>query len=165
MKKIITRWVLPIVFFSILVFHFADLQAELIEPTRSLKSSPEDPGRLTVFSEPPGLDVRLDGRLVGKTPLRIEAVDPQAHRLQVAASVTEVNVEPGETYHISLFKNKFIQFQVAKKEVEEPSEAKKASTSETWTPEASPEQLKTKKENRQAWERWMRFVNGTSRHF
>ena len=149
-------------FFTIIVLNFSALQAGLIEPTRSLKATAVDPGQLTVFSEPPGLNIKLDGKFVGQTPMRINMVDPGTHQLQVGESVTEIYVEPGQPFHISLFKNKFIQFQVAKKEA---SEAGKTLTSETPAPERSSEHLKTKKENRKAWERWMLFVNGSSKHF
>jgi len=149
-------------FFTIIVLNFSAVQAGLIEPTRSLKATAENPGQLTVFSEPRGLNIKLDGKSVGQTPMRINAVDPGTHQLQVGESVTGIYVEPGQPFHISLFKNKFIQFQVAKKEA---SEAGKTLTSETPAPERSSEHLKTKKENRRAWERWMLFVNGSSKHF
>ena len=42
---------------------------ELIKPTRTLQSSEKIPGRLSVFSEPPGLDVFLDQSNIGKTPI------------------------------------------------------------------------------------------------
>jgi len=165
MKKMFKLMVFLTGFFTIFVFNFSALQAELIGPTRSLKSTAEDPGQLTVFSEPPGLSIKLDGTLVGQTPMQIKAVDPGAHQLQVRESVTEIYVEPGQTFHISLFKNKFIQFQVAKKEELEPSGAEKTSTSETSAPEPSSQQLRTKEKNRKAWKRWMLFVNGSSSHF
>ena len=165
MKKMFKLVVFLTGFFTIFVFNFSTLQAELIGPTRSLKATAEGHGQLTVFSEPPGLSVKLDGIFVGQTPIRIKALDTGAHQLQVAESVTEIYVEPGQTFHISLFKNKFIQFQAAKKEALEPSGAEKTSTSETAAPEPSPQQLRTKEKNRKAWERWMLFVNGSSGHF
>ena len=149
-------------FFTIIVLNFSALQAGLIEPTRSLKATAENPGQLTVFSEPPGLNIKLDGKFVGQTPMRINAVDPGTHQLQVGESVTDIYLAPGQPFHISLFKNKFIQFQVAKKEA---SEAGKTLTSTTAPPKPSSEHLRTKKENRKAWERWMLFVNGSANHF
>jgi hypothetical protein len=162
MKKIYKLTVFLTGFFIIIGFNFSALQAGLIEPTRSLKATAEDPGRLTVFSEPPGLNIKLDGKFVGQTPMRINMVDPGAHQLQVGESVTEIYVEPGQPFHISLFKDKFIQFQVAQKEA---SGAGKTLASETPAPEPSSEHSKTKKENRKAWERWMLFVNGSAKHF
>jgi hypothetical protein len=151
-------------FFTIIVLNHSALQAELIEPSRSLKSTAEDPGQLTVFSEPPGLSIKLDGTFVGQTPMRMNAIDPGTHQLQVGESITEIKVKQGQAFHISLFKNKFIQFQVARKEASEPS-AGKRSTPATAIPEPSAENLRTKQENRKAWERWMLFVNGSSKHF
>jgi hypothetical protein len=165
MKRFSKIMVILTGFFAISLFNSAVLQAELIEPTRTLKKTPEDPGQLTVFSEPPGLVVKIDGTPVGQTPLRIQEVAPGAHRLQVRESVTEIYLEPGVTFHISLFKNKFVQFQVVKKEPVKRSEANEYPKTETWAPGSSPEQLKTKEEGRKAWERWVQFVNGSSRHF
>jgi len=165
MKKMSAPMLFLAGFFAISVFNLAALQAELIEPTRSLKTAGEEPGRLTVFSEPPGLNVKLDKASVGQTPMRIEGVGPGTHQLQVGESTTEIDIEPGQTFHISLFKNRFIQFQLAKKEAAQPSGPEKTSTAETRLPEPSAEQQKVKEENRQAWERWMLFVNGSSKHF
>jgi hypothetical protein len=165
MKKMYKIIVFLTGFFSIIVFNFSALQAGLIEPTRSLKATAEDPSQLTVFSEPPGLSIKLDEKFVGQTPMRMNAVDLGTHQLRVGESVTEIYVEPGETFHISLFKNKFILFQVTKKEALEPSAAGKTSTSGTPAPEPSSKHSRTKEENRKAWERWMLFVNGSSKHF
>jgi len=162
MKKMYKLAVFLTGFFTIIVLNLSTLQAGLIEPTRSLKATAEDPGQLTVFSEPPSLNIKLDGKFVGQTPMRINMVDPGTHQLQVGESVTEIYVEPGQPFHISLFKNKFIQFQVAKKEA---SGAGKTLIPETPAPQPSSEHLRTKKENRKAWERWMLFVNGSSKHF
>jgi len=165
MKKFSKIMIILTGFFVIFLCNSAVLQAELIEPTRTLKKTSEAPGQLTVFSEPPGLVVKIDGTPVGQTPLRIQEVAPGAHQLHVRDSVTEINLEPGMTFHISLFKNKFIQFQVANKEQEKPPETNPYPKNQTWAPEPSPAQLKTKAQNRKAWDRWVHFVNGSSRHF
>lgn len=165
MKKMYKIAVFLTGFFSIIVLNFSALQAGLIEPSRSLKAAAEDPAQLTVFSEPPGLSIKLDGTFVGQTPMRMNAVDPGTHQLKVGDSATEIYVEPGQAFHISLFKNKFIQFQVAKKEASEPSGAGKTSTSKIPAPQPSAEHLRTKEENRKAWERWMQFVDGSLKHF
>ena len=165
MKNFLKIRVILTGFFAISLFNSAVLHAELIEPTRTLNKTPDGSGQLTIFSEPPGQVVKIDGTPVGQTPLRIQEVAPGAHRLQVRDSVTEINLEPGTAFHISLFKNKFIQFQVEKKEPVEQSEAHPYPKTQTWAPEPSPEQLKTKEQNRKAWERWVQFVNGSSRHF
>ena len=162
MKKMRKLLVFLTGFFTIIVLNYSALQAELIEPSRSLKSTAEDTGQLTVFSEPPGLNIKLDGTLIGQTPMRMNAVDAGTHQLQVGESSTEIKVKPGQAFHISLFKNRFIQFQVARKEA---LEAGKKSTPAPVAPEPSAENLRTKEENRKAWERWMNFVNGSSKHF
>ena len=165
MKKIYKLMVLLTGFFAIIFLNFSAPQAGLIEPTQSLKSAAEGPAQLTVFSEPPGLSIKLDGKFVGQTPMRIDVVNPGSHELKVGESVTEIYVAPGQTYHISLFKKKFIQFQVAKKNAGAPSDTGNTSATNTPAPEPSPEYLRTKKENRKAWERWMQFVDGSQRHF
>lgn len=165
MKKMFKLVVFLTGFFTLFVFNFSAPQAELLEPTRSLKATAEYTGQLTVFSEPPGLRVKLNGTLVGQTPMRIKAVDPGIHQLQVRESVTEIYIGPGQTFHISLFKNKFIQFQVAKKDAAEPSGAGKTLSPETSAPEPSSQNLRTKEKNHKAWERWMLFVNGSKNHF
>ena len=165
MKNILKILVILTGFFVISLCNSAVLQAEKIEPTRTLKKTSEEPGQLTVFSEPPGLAVKIDGTPVGQTPMRIQEVAPGSHRLQVSNSVTEINLEPGRAFHISLFRNKFIQFQVMKKEPIHQSESQPDPKTATWAPELSPEQLKTKEQNHKAWERWVHFVNGSSRHF
>ena len=162
MKKMSKLLVFLTGFFTIIVLNYSALQAELIEPSRSLKSTAEDTGQLTVFSEPPGLNIKLDGTLIGQTPMRMNAVDAGTHQLQVGGSSTEIKVKPGQAFHISLFKNRFIQFQVAGKE---ESEAGKESTPAAVAPEPSAENLRAKEENRRAWDRWMNFVNGSSKHF
>lgn len=165
MKKILKISILLTGFVTIIFISFSTPQAGLIEPTRSLKSSAEEPAQITVFSEPPGLSIKFDGKLVGQTPMRMKGVDPGTHQLNVGESATEIYLAPGQTFHISLFKNKFIQFEDAKKEAASPSGSGKTSTSEAPAPQTSPEYLRTKEENRKAWERWMLFVNGSSNHF
>ena len=72
MKKFSKIMVILTGFFAISLFNSAVLNAEMIEPTRTLKKTSADPGQLTVFSEPPGQVVKIDGAPVGKTPLRIQ---------------------------------------------------------------------------------------------
>lgn len=165
MKNFSKKMVILTALVAIFLIISTGLKAELIEPTRTLSKTPDDPGQLTVFSEPPGLGVKIDGTPVGQTPLRIQEVAPGTHRLQIRNSVTEIDLEPGMTFHVSLFRNKFIKFQVEKKETGQTSETHPSQKTETWSPEPSPEQVKTKEQNRKAWERWVQFVNGSSRHF
>jgi PEGA domain len=165
MKRYLKITVIFAGFFTIFLLIFTPLQAELIEPTQTLKTAAAESGQLTVFSEPPDLMVKLDGTPVGQTPVRIQAVAPGDHQLQVRQSVTDINIESGEAYHISLFRDKFIRFQGAKSEALKNQASKASQRSEAPIPQSSPEQIKIKKENREAWERWMNFVNGSSSHF
>ncbi len=82
--------------------------SELIKPTRALDTSGEKLGKLSVFSEPPGLEVTLEGAIIGKTPIFLDEVKPGSHRLQVKNSETDITIEPGKTLKISLYKKKFI---------------------------------------------------------
>ena len=161
--RIILRWVICLSFFG---FSWIDSQAELIEPSRSLKpSSSGNPGHLTVFNEPPDLNVKLDGISIGTAPIRIKALDPGPHNLQVGESTTEIYIESDQTFHISLFRDRFIQFQVgSEKPITSPRTD--ASTSiEKHVSGQPPQQFRTKEADRKAWQRWMRFVDGSLNHF
>ena len=48
---------------------------ELIEPTRELGGIEKEWGGLTLFSEPPQMDVYLDGKKLGRTPLWLHQVE------------------------------------------------------------------------------------------
>ncbi len=165
MKNFLKLKVFLACFFVIVGLDVKAVQAELIEPSRTLRASPGDTGHLTVFSEPPGLNVKLDGASFGKTPIRIRALDPGIHHLQVQESFTEIIIEPGKTFHISLFKNKFIPFQISEKEPAAPSGTTASSAAGGRAFKPPPQQLSNKEEDRKAWERWMQFVNGSTKHF
>jgi hypothetical protein len=57
--------------------------AELIEPSRTLEGQQKTMGRLSVFSEPPALNVLLDGVKIGKTPVLSKEVTSGVHILRV----------------------------------------------------------------------------------
>ena len=108
MKKL-TKITIVLVFgLALLMVYSAAWSSELIKPTRTLDSSGEKPGKLSVFSEPPGLEVAFEGKIIGKTPLFLDEVKPGSHRLQVKNSETDITIEPGKTLQISLYKDKFI---------------------------------------------------------
>ena len=165
MKTYLKLTVFFVVFCTFFGFNLVSLQAEKIEPSRSLKSQSGGPGRLTVFSEPPGQDVKLDGVSVGPAPVRIKSVEPGIHQLQVGKSVTEIYIAPDQTFHISLFRNRFIQFEVASEQGSATAGTDDSSKLERHTSEAPPSRFSTEAKNRDAWYRWMRFVNGTTKHF
>jgi len=106
MKKL-TKITIVFVFGLFLLVYSLAWSSELIKPTRALDSTGEKLGKLSVFSEPPGLEVTLEGAIIGKTPIFLDEVKPGTHRLQVKNSETDVTIEPGKTLQISLYKDKF----------------------------------------------------------
>ncbi len=77
---------------------------DLIAPTRSLEGAREPLANLNVTSEPPGLEVLLDGSAIGSTPVWRKDVKPGIHELQIGDSPAEVRVRPGETKSFILFR-------------------------------------------------------------
>jgi PEGA domain-containing protein len=116
---------LLLVFFLGLLF-VAVTQAvggELIKPTRTLQSSEKTPGNISVFSEPPGLDVFLNQSNIGKTPILSMEVTPGTHSLKVKDSETEVYIIPGKSLRLSLFKGTFVEVKEQEKEaIKKPEE-------------------------------------------
>jgi hypothetical protein len=62
-----------------------------------------------VFSEPPELDVLLDGVEIGKTPLFSKEVMPGVHVLQVKDTEKEITILSGKSIQLSLFKDFLIE--------------------------------------------------------
>jgi hypothetical protein len=91
------------------VLFAAGLQAQLIEPTRSLQGEPEETGLLSVLSEPPGMEVRLDGNVIGRTPIFSARFPPGAHVLRIRDSETDIRLAAGRTFAVSWFKGSFIE--------------------------------------------------------
>ena len=87
----------------------AGLHAQLIEPTRSIEGTSDGAGILNALSEPPGLDVQLDGRLVGKTPIFSLRRRPGLHLLRIKDSETEIRLVAGKILTITWFKDSFIE--------------------------------------------------------
>ena len=108
MKKLTTITIVIVFGFAFLLVYSPAWSSELIKPTRALDSTGEKLGKLTVFSEPPGLEVTLEGTIIGKTPIFLDEVKPGNHRLRVKNSETDIIIEPGKTLQISLYKDKFI---------------------------------------------------------
>jgi hypothetical protein len=99
------------------------LGGELIEPTRTPLSAERNSGRISVVSEPPGLDVFLDNSKIGQTPISSVEVNAGIHKLRVQDSETEIFIKPGRSLQLSLYKGSFIE--IPKKE-EEGEALKKA---------------------------------------
>ena len=133
---------------------------ESIPPTRTLQEPGSTWGGLTVFSEPPQLEVYLDGKKVGQTPVWLKHVKAGFHKLRVEHSETDIYLEPGGSIQLSLYKGSFITVAREKKEGEQetgvegerPTEARKAvaAPGEQQDTDLTP---------------WEKFTNGTLRHF
>jgi len=131
----------------------------LIAPTRSLEGHQEDLGRLTVVSEPPGLEVFLDDSEIGQTPVWVKEVKPGSHELRVRRSETDVYVETGKTLTLSFFKGSFIV-------VPEEKEVGKELASEPGKVAEGRRRVKPREEERpKDLTPWERFLNGTSPTF
>lgn len=85
------------------------LQAQLIEPTRSLKDAYDGTGLLNVLSEPPGIEVRVDGKVIGQTPIFSARFPAGVHALRIRDSETDIQLVAGKTFAISWFKGAFIE--------------------------------------------------------
>lgn len=93
----------------------------LIEPTRTLETATSDLGVLNVYSEPPGLEVRLDGKPIGKTPILSAELSSGAHVLRIEGTETKFFLGQRETIALSWFKGSFIRIPEKTKATEEPT--------------------------------------------
>ncbi len=96
--------------------------AELIEPSRTLEGQHKPMGRLSVFSEPPELDVLLDSVEIGKTPVISKEVTSGVHILRVKDTEKEITILSGKTLQLSLFKDSLIE--IPEKKAEAPTQLK-----------------------------------------
>jgi hypothetical protein len=71
--------------------------SELLEPSRTLEGQHKPMGRLSVFSEPPELDVLLDGVEIGKMPVISKEVTSGIHILRVKDTEKEINILSGKS--------------------------------------------------------------------
>lgn len=99
------------------------LGSGLIEPARTLEGEKAATGRLSIFSEPPGLKVMLDGKAVGTTPVHIESVNQGSHDLKIEDKETAILINPGETRRLSFFKGEFIEIPVKEDKPSEETQA------------------------------------------
>jgi len=96
--------------------------AELIEPSRTLEGQQKQMGRLSVFSEPPDLDVLLDGINIGKTPVISKEVTPGTHVLRVKETEEKIVILPETSLRMSLFKDSLIE--IPEKKIKVPTQPK-----------------------------------------
>ena|SRR3989304_4046261 len=132
---------------------------DLIAPTRSLEGHRETLGRLTVVSEPPDLEVFLDGSQIGRTPVWLKQVKPGPHELRVMRSETDVFVEPGKTLTLSHFKDTFIVVP------EEREAGKELAPAPETLAEGRKRMMPPEEEKPRDPTPWERFLNKTSPNF
>jgi hypothetical protein len=117
------RKVVKIIAYCLLLYSLTvsrSLSEELIPPSRTLQDAKEVYGKLTVASEPSGLEVFLDGSKIGLTPVRLKQVKPGAHKLRVSQAETDLFVKPGKIMHVSLFKGSFVMKEVELRKEADP---------------------------------------------
>jgi hypothetical protein len=102
--------------FLLLLINNLSFASDLIEPTRTLSGMGHNVGKLSVSSEPPRLDVKMDGTVIGETPVELQAVEPGIHVIRVKASEIEIYVKPGKSVKLSWFKGAFIEIPAEVKE-------------------------------------------------
>jgi len=118
---------LAFIYVSLLGYSLA-WSSELIAPTRTLDSTGEKLGKLSVFSEPPGLEVTLDGAVIGNTPVITKVVEPGTHALRVNGEETEIYIGPGKDLRLRLHRGSFIEIPVATKEIRQQKQKSDAKT-------------------------------------
>ena len=136
--KLILLLVFPVFLLVVVTF---SIGAELIEPSRTLKGQQKPMGRLSVFSEPPELDVFLDGIKIGKTPVIAKQVTPGTHVLRIKETEKEIVILPEKSLQMSLYKDSLIEIPEKKIEVPTPPEPKE----QPKIPEKKPEDSKKDK--------------------
>ena len=134
-----------VMIFFIFVFVFVTMQlmpvfAELIEPSRTLKSQEEAMGTLSVFSEPPELDVVLDGTKIGKTPVISKEVRAGNHVLRINDTKKEISILPGKSLQLSLYKDSLIEIREKKLETSTQPKLEEKRTPEAKKPKGSQEE-------------------------
>ncbi len=112
-----------------------------------------------MVSEPPDIEVFLDGSEIGQTPVWMKEVKPGSHEIRVQDSKRDVYVEPGKTVTLSYFKGSFIvvpeEKEAARKPTPEPGKLAKDRKRVRPREEESPRDLTP----------WERFLNRTSPNF
>lgn len=127
----------------------------LIPPTRTLGDGEKHWGRLTVFSEPPGLDVYLDDKKVGVTPLWLGRVETGIYALRIEDHEAQIHLEQGIGIKAGLFKGAFITM-----EDKEPEVLPAPGPEEKPKPRRA-EEKPAPEERKEDLTRWELFINGS----
>jgi hypothetical protein len=114
------------------------LYAGLIEPTRTLDTALDDLGILNVFSEPPALDIRLDGKVIGKTPLVSVELPAGMHVLRIGGSEAKIFINARKATSLSWFKGSFIEIPEKTRAAGEPTTESKKKEVKPSQPEITP---------------------------
>jgi len=132
---------------------------ELIEPTRTLQGTEKTWGGLAIFSEPPQLEVYLNGEKAGRTPLWLRQVETGPHTVKIASAETIVHVKKDERLRVGFFKGSFVIRS-------EPKKTQPANEKELKRPAAAPYTGPSEEEEKtRDLTNWEKFVNGTLKHF
>ena len=126
-----------VILLGICTFTSQTVAKELIAPTRSLQDTVEEKGKLSVFSEPPGETVVLDGTKIGLTPVIEKEIAPGAHVLKIKDKETEIYVTPGKPLQYSWFKGSFREVPVKEKADWTPPKTESASKQKPKKPQES----------------------------
>ncbi|MHA1509819.1 MAG: PEGA domain-containing protein [Promethearchaeota archaeon] len=110
-----------ILVFLLVVVTFS-ISGELIEPTRTLESSKKTSGKISVFSEPSGLNVYLDDSKIGKTPIFSKEVTSGVHILRIKDTEKAITILSGKSLQLSLFKDSLIE--IPEKKAKAPTQPK-----------------------------------------
>ena len=133
--------------------------AELIEATRT----PTEPGKawggLTIFSEPPQIEIYLDGEKVGLTPLWMREVETGPHTIKIGHAQTTVRVDKDQRLKVGLFKGSFVISSESQKEKPKVEQNRQEAGSMPAPPRTEEKQ---RSEDLTIWEK---FVNGTLKSF
>ncbi len=132
---------------------------DLIPPSRALGNPSGRMGKLTVVSEPPGLEVFLDGLELGRTPVWLKNVRAGDHKLMVGGLQADIYVGAGDTKTVSAFQNSLI-------EAPQQAQAPKQLGPEIATPPAAKRNVSPPAAQKgPGITNWDRFLNGTSPTF
>jgi len=116
--------------------------SEKIAPTRTLDGRAQ-PGQLSVFSEPPGLEITLNGKSAGMTPLHEIAIAGGIHTLKIENTQTTITITSGEVRQLSYFKGKFVDIPVPVNDPEETPSVDQQTSRREALPESAPEKEET----------------------
>ncbi|MGD8524260.1 MAG: PEGA domain-containing protein [Desulfobacterales bacterium] len=110
-----SKTIIALTFGIVLLFASSTVwSAELIAPTRSLEGAIDEKATLSVSSEPPGLNVTLDGTVIGETPVIEKEIEPGSHVVRIGDSETQIYARTGKPIQLSWFKGTFIEMPIKK---------------------------------------------------